>query len=437
MTSTVSANFLVPANVQGFIDSAPLLFPSRYVPSRLNAAATVSYVNSMSGGSTPQKNIIYMSAVGSTAPDGLTLSTAFDNLADAVAAAAAATPAYDNRFVVYCTDAMTLSLTQNLTVPSWVDIYAPNAYIDDSAFTLTIEYPNTVTVLTCNVANIVFSSMGVEAPQGVVIPIFSTLNARNVGSAITVSQQAYVLLNIDASFNMAIVARAGGFVICNCNVWSGSLDMTDSGGEQSGLVFINSSMLLLTNSVISAGAVSVSTVIYQGDITVSGNGVLSWGSSTPLDDEFSQLIESTPGLISFRSPMSSVSRTLRFYTTFNIEGGGTTDRLMFTVPVNVTRTGTNVKIEMSGFRLTEDNPVPENTVFSETIPSLFQINATSYSSCLVNPSEDPAVVTTIKATTAHDGKIWLSRGSLGYFFSMDMEEVVWGPITLIADVADS
>jgi len=71
--------------------------------------------------------IIYVGKHGDDADDGLNIESAKLTITAAIAAAVAATPATDNRYVVLIHDAGTY--TEDFTVPSWVQLHAPAATI--------------------------------------------------------------------------------------------------------------------------------------------------------------------------------------------------------------------------------------------------------------------------------------------------------------------
>lgn len=131
--SVVQAGCIVPDYASSSaILSAPLRFPSGYVPVDSHDAATKDTVDKANR---EQVSIIYLSSAGSSGvPDGLTLSTAFSDFGEAVAAANAIVnqrkaeqPTNFRPVVIRCSDAGVFSLSADWNIVSWVYIDAPRA----------------------------------------------------------------------------------------------------------------------------------------------------------------------------------------------------------------------------------------------------------------------------------------------------------------------
>lgn len=142
--STIHTSFIVPEFV-GAVTCAPLRFSTSQVPSSANDVVTKSYVDSLVPA---QINIIYISSVGSPVPDGRTLATAFSSLPAAITAATslvnqhlAEEPPRCVPVVVYCADAASFTLTENITIPSGVFLHAPHSIIKaESTITITLGH---------------------------------------------------------------------------------------------------------------------------------------------------------------------------------------------------------------------------------------------------------------------------------------------------------
>lgn len=126
----------------GRILCAPLQFASDFVPSESTDVATKAYADSHGGSGPPQERILYLTTAGPAAgitADGLTMASAFGNLYDAVAAAAAMSPSADSRVCIQCEDAGRFSISAGggtiLTIPSGVDVYMPTATVYNAFLT--------------------------------------------------------------------------------------------------------------------------------------------------------------------------------------------------------------------------------------------------------------------------------------------------------------
>jgi hypothetical protein len=134
------------------IRSAPIRFSSTWTPTDDHDAATKGYVDTHGGASQQQQNIIYYSTAGprsGVTADGLTLDSAFGDLADAVTAANAVA-GVSTPYTVFCSDAAEVTLTQNVTIGGYVSLWAPNMQliveddwrlvISDNAFARLYEF---------------------------------------------------------------------------------------------------------------------------------------------------------------------------------------------------------------------------------------------------------------------------------------------------------
>lgn len=147
------------------ISELDFIYPNQYggktflgkatVPSPVDPLDVVnkSYVDS--NGGRPQNNIIYLSSAGSApgiTPDGLTLSTAFATLDDAIIAANATHPTVSSQVVIYCIDAASFNITDDRSLSEFVHLYAPYSdVVSTTNKTLTIGPICNVTIRKCTV----------------------------------------------------------------------------------------------------------------------------------------------------------------------------------------------------------------------------------------------------------------------------------------------
>lgn len=420
----VCSSLLVPSKGHTFIPSAPIRFASDYTPANDYDAATKIYVDLNGGGGgtyQPQQHLLYLSAAGPKTgyvADGLTLNKAFDNLADAVAAAITHTPTFTNRYVIYCEDAGIFPLSDNLSVPAYVSIYAPNINIASSvsARTLTLSNLSNVTVAvlgntSLNVNIALDSITDGNTEQATIIKcntIYGNISYSNLSLTIACAACIYASIAIYGSIDFT--GNSGSLKVAT-KIWDGHFDFMP---VENANILINADYIELhVASSVGVGAnaiIKCSEMVGTDFITVTGSLILQIASAM-LNSSSTWLTEST-------SPVS-YPQPLPFYNPTGIIFVDSSNAInTVTVKVFAQRIGATVNIEIPNFEILFDatpgyltqsvtTPFPSPmrvAVTNQLLPCLdYNVGTTAYTPTWALATMDTATgLLTIKAAGGVD-----------------------------------
>jgi len=237
------------------------------------------YVDSH-GASGPQTHIIYLSSAGSgpgITPDGLTMSTAFDSVDDAIVAAIATPPS-----VIWCTDAGTFDMSAHHTLPNYVNIYMPYATLNSAlGRTLTAGPVCDVMVGHCALA-VAFAG----APPGP--GIFANFSCVNHTAALTVA----------GSCRLRVMAAVTASITSS----DSSLAMIEGGVHTLLLATMTSTIYVMANNVITLEASD--TAIIGAIATVIVNIVAAAGATVYVSYNLNSTVMEV-GRIHFMTPVAT------------------------------------------------------------------------------------------------------------------------------------
>jgi hypothetical protein len=231
------------------IRSAPMRFASTWTPTNDYDIATKEYADTH-GGSAPQEqvNMIYYSKAGpkeGVTADGLTLDSAFGDLAAAIAAANAAA-GVNAPYVVSCSDADVVTLTEEITVASYVSLCAPNMSLVFTGDMTGFSFAGT-------------SSVSVYDYNGYVL---SEVSSANVNIACNRGFRGNVSISADSCF-----------LSLRCETFNA---IVNPGGPDS-LVNIDCATTMTMNLIMTNDSLvfAHAGVFIFGDSSISGHGILS------------------------------------------------------------------------------------------------------------------------------------------------------------------